>query len=64
MIEQNEEVVEETTEEQNDESLEQEVESVIDETKFDSAGDDSVFKVDLDSPPSQTEQKEDGKSKE
>ena len=58
MIEQNEEVVEETTEEQNDESLEQEVESVIDETKFDSAGDDSVFKVDLDSPPPQTEQKE------
>ena len=58
MIEQNEEVVEETTEEQNDESLEQEVESVIDETKFDSAGDDSVFKVDLDSPPQQTEQKE------
>ena len=58
MIEQNEEVVEETTEEQNDESLEQEVESVIDETKFDSAGDDTVFKVDLDSPPPQTEQKE------
>jgi len=56
MIEQNEEVVEETTEEQNDESLEQEVENVIDETKFDSAGDDTVFKVDLDSTSQQTEE--------
>ena len=53
MIEQNEEVVEETTEEQN---LEQEVESVIDETKFDSAGDDTVFKIDLDSPPQPQEE--------
>ncbi len=58
MIEQNEEVVEETTEEQN---LEQEVESVIDKTKFDSAGDDTVFKIDLDSPPQpQEEVKEEG----
>jgi len=50
MIEQNEEVVEETTEEQNDQPIEQEVENLIDETKFDSAGDDSVYKVDLDAP--------------
>ena len=40
MIEQNEEVVEETTEEQKDQPIEQEVENLIDETKFDSAGDD------------------------
>ena len=51
MEELNEEVVEETTGQQEDQSLEQEVESVIDETKFDSAGDDSVLKVDLSQPP-------------
>jgi hypothetical protein len=48
MIELNEEVVEETTEQQEEQPLEQEVEDVIDETKFDSAGDESVIKVDLD----------------
>jgi hypothetical protein len=64
MIEQNEQVaeeameqvVEETTEEQNEQPIEQEVENVIDESKFDSASDDSVFKIDLDNPlPSKSE---------
>tara|TARA_R100000353_G_scaffold6349_1_gene8531 strand:+ start:561 stop:1739 length:1179 start_codon:yes stop_codon:yes gene_type:complete len=57
MEELNEEVVEETTEsvdqteENNEQPLEEEVEQVIDNTKFDSADDESVFKVDLDMPP-------------
>jgi hypothetical protein len=58
MIEQNEEVVEETTgsvEETTDENTEQPIEEVveepIDESKFDSAGDDSVIKIDLNKPP-------------
>jgi hypothetical protein len=51
MEELNEQVTEEVTEENNEQSLEQEVENVIDETKFESAGDDSVLKVDLSQPP-------------
>ena len=58
MIEQNEEVVEETTdsvEETTEENTEQPVEEVveekIDESKFESAGDDSVIKIDLNKPP-------------
>jgi len=53
MEELNEEVVEETTEQQEEQPLEQEVEDVIDETKFDSAGDESVIKIDLDNTPKQ-----------
>ena len=56
MIEQNEEVVEETTEENNDQSIEQEIENVIDESKFDSAGNDGVIKIDLDAPPPKQEE--------
>jgi hypothetical protein len=59
MIELNEEVTEEVTgsvEETTDENQEQPVEEVveepkIDESKFESAGDDSVLKVDLSNPP-------------
>ena len=59
MIELNEEVVEETTgsvEETTDENTEQSVEEIVeepkvDESKFDSAGDDGVIKVDLSKPP-------------
>ena len=51
MEELNEEVTEEVTEQDNEQSLEQEVENVIDETKFESAGNDSVIKVDLSQPP-------------
>tara|TARA_R100000654_G_scaffold14795_6_gene31807 strand:- start:67 stop:1248 length:1182 start_codon:yes stop_codon:yes gene_type:complete len=56
MEELNEEVVEETTdsveqtEENNEQPLEEAVEQVIDETKFDSADDPDVIKIDLDSP--------------
>ena len=62
MIELNEEVTEEVTdsvEETTDENIEQPVEEVveetIDESKFESAGDDSVIKVDLNNPPQEKE---------
>ena len=45
-MEENKEVVEETT---------QETVNTVDETKFDSAGDDSVIKVDLKNPPKKQE---------
>ena len=62
MIELNEEVVEETTgsvEETTDENTEQSVEEIVeepkvDESKFDSAGDDGVIKVDLSKPPKES----------
>ena len=58
MTEQNEDLVEETTEEQVDQQVEDVTEEVaeevveqkIDESKFESAGDDSVIKVDLSQP--------------
>ena len=49
MAEENKDVVEETTEQ----PVEEVVENKIDESKFDSAGDDSVIKVDLSKPPVQ-----------
>ena len=65
MEELNEEVVEETTDaveetaEQNEEQpIEEVVEQTIDESKFESAGDDSVYKVDLSNPVAQTEEVE------
>ena len=51
MAEENKEVIEEITEEQNEQPLEESVEEVIDETKFDSADDPDVIKVNLDAPP-------------
>ena len=58
MIEQNEEVVEETTnsvEETTEENIEQPIEEIVEETidksKFNSAEDDSVLKIDLSKPP-------------
>ena len=58
MIELNEEVteevtdsVEETTDENQDQPVEEVVKETIDESKFESAGDDSVLKVDLSNPP-------------
>ena len=63
MIEQNEEVVEETTEqpveETTEENTEQPIEEVveeIDESKFNSAGDDGVTKIDLDKTPQPKEE--------
>ena len=51
MAEENKEVIEEITEEQNEQPLEEAVEEVIDETKFDSADDPDVIKINLDAPP-------------
>ena len=58
MIELNEEVteevtdsVEETTDENQEQPVEEVVEEKIDESKFKSAGDDGVIKVDLNNPP-------------
>ena len=60
MIEENENVVEEVTdvtEESTDQPVEEVVENKIDESKFDSAGDDSVIKIDLsNSPESKSEE--------
>ena len=53
MAEENKEVIEEITEEQVEQPKEEVVEQKIDESKFDSAGDDSVIKVDLSNPPVQ-----------
>ena len=47
MAEENKEVTQEVTEQPQEEVKQ------IDESKFDSAGDDSVFKVDLNNPPTQ-----------
>jgi len=51
MTEENKEVIEEITEETTEQPVEEAIEKVIDETKFTSAGDDSVIKIDLDAPP-------------
>jgi len=63
MIELNEEVteevtdsVEETTDENTEQPEEEVVEETIDESKFESAGDDSVIKIDLSKPPKQPEE--------
>ena len=54
MTEENKEVIEEVTEEQNEQPIEEVIEEAIDESKFESAGDPDVIKVDLDaSPPKQ-----------
>ena len=56
MAEENENIVEEVTSEvteQPTEQVEEKKEQKIDESKFESAGDDSVIKVDLSQPPSQ-----------
>ena len=61
MIEENKEAVEEAAEEVVEETVEQPVEEVkqeIDESKFKSAGDDSVIKIDLSQPPPTQESEE------
>ena len=65
MIELNEEVteevtgsVEETTDENTEQPVEEVVEEPIDESKFDSAGDDSVTKIDLSKPPTVPKEEE------
>mgnify|MGYP003135889544 CR=1 FL=1 len=51
MAEENKEVVEETTDQPVEQVTEEKVENKIDESKFESAGNDSVIKVDLSKPP-------------
>ena len=53
MAKENKEVIEEVTEEQIEQPKEEVVENKIDESKFKSAGDDSVIKVDLSKPSTQ-----------
>ena len=57
MAEENKEVIEEVTEQPIEEVVEEKVENKIDESKFESAGDDSVIKVDLSKPPVQESEK-------
>jgi hypothetical protein len=57
MTEENKEVIEEVTEQQTEQPVEEVVEE-IDESKFNSAGDEGVFKVDLDKAPTQSEEVE------
>ena len=56
MTEENKEVIEEVTEEKNEQPIEEAIEQTIDESKFKSAGDDSVIKVDLSKPPTKLEE--------
>ena len=51
MAEENDNIVEEVTSEVTEQPTEQVEEKQIDESKFESAGDDSVIKVDLSNPP-------------
>ena len=53
MAKENKEVIEEVTEEQVEQPKEEVVEQKLDESKFESAGDDSIIKVDLSNPPVQ-----------
>jgi len=53
MTEENNEVIEEITEEQNEQPVEEVVEEVIDESKFDSADNPDVIKIDLSKPPNE-----------
>ena len=61
MTEENKEVIEEVTEEQNEQPIEEVIEEAIDESKFESAGDPDVIKVDLDASPPKQEVVEDKK---
>ena len=61
MTEENKEVIEEITEENNEQPIEEVIEEAIDESKFDSAGDPDVIKIDLDAVPPQKEVVEDKK---
>ena len=61
MTEENKEVIEEVTEENNEQPIEEVIEEAIDESKFDSAGDPDVIKIDLDAPSPQKEVVEDKK---
>ena len=56
MAKENENVVEEVVNETTEQPVEKKVEEKVDETKFESAGDDSITKVDLSQPPPSKEE--------
>ena len=56
MAKENENVVEEVTDEVTEQPTEEKVEEKVDESKFESAGDDSITKVDLSQPPPSKEE--------
>ena len=58
MIEENKEVIEEVTEENNEQPIEEVIEEAIDKSKFESANDPDIIKIDLDALPPQPKQKE------
>ncbi len=58
MIEENNDVIEEITEEKNEQPSEKVVENVLDESKFDSAGDPDIIKIDLSAPPPEPKKEE------
>ena len=63
-MEENEKVAEEVTQETQDTQETQEVEKpVVDESKFESAGDDSVIKIDMSAPVTEQEQAEEVQEK-
>ncbi len=58
MIEENNDVIEEITEEKNEQPSEKVVENVLDKSKFDSAGDPDIIKIDLSAPPPEPKKEE------
>ncbi len=50
MAEENKEVIEEITEQNNEQPMEEVIEQAIDESKFESAGNPDIIKIDLDAP--------------
>ncbi len=57
MTEENKEVIEEIIEQNNEQPMEEVIEQAIDESKFESAGDPDIIKIDLDAPPPKPKQK-------
>ncbi len=58
MIEENNDVIEEITEEKNEQPSEKVVENVLDKSKFDSAGNPDIIKIDLSAPPPEPKKEE------
>jgi len=59
MAEENKEVIEEITEQNNEQPMEEVIEQAIDESKFESAGNPDIIKIDLDAPvPEPSQEKE------
>ncbi len=59
MAEENKEVIEKITEQNNEQPMEEVIEQAIDESKFESAGNPDIIKIDLDAPvPEPSQEKE------